>query len=469
MNKKVIKYIKIQCVFMLLLSCTLTVSCSSKQTVDKPNFIVIYTDDQQYDGAGFTGNEIIHTPTIDKLAEQGMRFTNANVAFALCSPSRAAMLTGRYGSSNGVMQLNSKLNAGEVSVASILKEQGYSTAITGKWHIKQAPVDLGFDFYSYMYSNGTYYNRQFFEEGDTLKPAIHCDMYAVNRAKAYLSEQAKKDEPFFLYFCPQTPHMNGKLVWDAKNETKSQYNYKDMPVPANHLDDLKGKPEYLKKVRNRRQAKKYGYPDSTAIQKHALDYYSVITEMDGFIGKLLDEVKELGLDENTYVIFMSDNGWMVGDHGFTSKVLPYRPASHVPFFVLGPGIEEATVSDALVSNIDIAPTLLELAGIAIPENMHGRSIVPLINQESQAIRDVFVYEGLGKYGGTKLNLTAITDQYRLIITYKDETLSEELFRELYHQKNDEWEVNNLVDDVVFEYMEAELYDAILNHKQEILK
>ena len=441
---------------------------AKKKKDNRPNFIVIYTDDQQYDGAGYTGNDVINTPFMDKLASKSMKFSNANVAFALCSPSRAAMLTGRYNSANGVLQLNSQLNEGEVSVASLLKEAGYSTAITGKWHIPQKPKKMGFDFYSYMYSNGTYYGRQFFEEGDTLKPEIHCDLYAANKAKKYLNKQAKKDQPFFLYYCAQTPHMNGKLIWDAKDETKAQYDYKDMPVPANHLDDLKDKPEYLKKVRNRRQAKKYGYPDSTAIQKHALDYYSVITELDGFIEGLIKEVKELGLMDNTYIFFMSDNGWMVGDHGFTSKVLPYRPASHVPFFVLGPGIKKNTESNTMVSNIDIAPTMLDLAGLSVPEYMHGKSLINTLKNKKEVVRDVFIYEGVGKYGGSRPNLTAISDDYRLIVTYSDESLKEESFSELYHQKNDQWEMKNLASNPEYASVIKSLEAEINKHRRGIL-
>ncbi len=454
--------------FAAVLQLLTTFTLAQKRKDNRPNFIIIYTDDQQYNGVGYTGNNVIKTPFMDKLASKSMQFTNANVAFALCSPSRAAMLTGRYNSANGVMQLNSKLNDGEVSVASLLKEVGYSTAITGKWHIPQKPAQLGFDFYSYMYSNGTYYKRQFFEKGDTLKPEIHCDLYAANRAKDYLREQSEKDEPFFLYFCSQTPHMNGKLIWDAKEKTKALYNYKDMPVPANHLDDLTNKPAYLKKVRNLRQAKKYGYPDSTAIQKHALDYYSVITELDGFIDGLIKEVKKLGLMKNTYIFFMSDNGWMVGDHGFTSKVLPYRPAAHVPFFVLGPDVDKKSVSPTMVSNIDIAPTMLELAGLEIPEYMHGKSLKNALNGKSMVVRDVFVYEGLGRYGGSKANLAAISDDYRLIITYEDNTLKKETFRELYHQRNDKWEMNNLATNSEYKEVVADLELAIEKHKKEVL-
>lgn len=453
--------------FLLTLSFFACQAKNKKET--RPNFIVIYTDDMQYDGVGYTGNELIRTPSIDALASESMKFTNANVAFALCSPSRAAMLTGRYNSANGVLQLSSKLNEGEVSVASLLKEVGYTTAITGKWHIHQAPQHLGFDFYSYMYSNGTYYGRKYYEKGDTLYPEIHCDKYAANRAIDFLKEQANKDNPFFLYYCAQTPHMNGKLVWDAKEETKATYDYKEMPVPANHLDDLKGKPEYLKRVRNRKQARKYGYPDSTAIQKHTLDYYSVITELDDFIGTMLKEAEELGVLENTYIFFMSDNGWMVGDHGFTSKVLPYRPSSHVPFFVTGPDVKRKKENKTMVSNIDIAPTMLDFAGLETPEYMHGKSLKGTLTKKGESVRDVFVYEGLGSYGGSKPNLAAITEDYRLIVTYKDKSMQEVAFYELYNQKDDVWEMKNLALDSKTHPAMAELLEAIEQHKREVLK
>lgn len=439
------------------------------QAKDKkqPNIIVIYTDDHRYDAIGNNDNRVINTPNLDKLFSGALRFTNANPAFSLSSPSRAALLTGRYGSANGVLQLDSKLNPGEKTVASYLKENGYITAISGKWHIDQKPNDVGFDYHCYFYSNGAYYNRTIYNMGKIVKPEIHCDSYCADRSVDFLKEHANDDKPFFLFHCTQLPHMDNKHTWDAKQVTKDKYNIDDMPCPENCNDDLSNKPSYLKKVRNLTQAKKYGYPDKKAIQQHALDYYSVITEMDEFLGKVINELKEQNLLENTYIFFMGDNGWMIGEHGFTSKVLPYQASTKVPFFITGPNIKKE-INSSFVSNIDIAPTILDIAGIKIPENMHGKSLLPIMKNKKEKVRNNFVYEGLGTYGGSKPVLAVLSDNYRYIVTYKDKTLKEVEFEELYDTDEDNLEMNNLINNKEYIGLIKRLRKDIDNHKLNIL-
>ncbi|WP_372947274.1 sulfatase-like hydrolase/transferase [Mariniphaga sp.] len=408
-------FLLLQLFFIAIILLLFKSSLGQYKDKKKPNIIFIYTDDQRFDALGANSNNVIITPELDKMAQQGIRFTNANVVFSLCSPSRAALLTGRYGSANGVLQLGSDLNPKEITIANYLQEAGYQTGISGKWHIGRHPADAGFDFSVYFEGNGTYYGRTIYDEGEKINPEMHCDLYCAKRSVDFLKEAAKGDKPFFLWHNPQTPHMNGNLIWDARVETTKNYNVTEMPVAKNRLDDLSGKPEYLKQVRNLTQAKVYGYPDSLAIQQHTMEYYSVITEMDQFLGLLLRELENLGLRENTYIFFMSDNGWMLGEHGFTSKVLPYRPSSRVPFFLVGPGLKPS-VNSQIVLNIDMAPTILELAGIKIPSEIHGESIIPLLKNKNKKWRSSFVYEGLGTYGAAKPNLTVISEDYRYIET-----------------------------------------------------
>ena len=162
--------------WILLITGVFYLWCCQTQPFEKqPNIIVIYSDDQRQDAVSFNGNEIIITPALDKMAARGIRFTNANVVFSLCSPSRAALLTGRYGSANGVLHLDSDLNKDEITVASYLKTAGYNTAVSGKWHIGRSPAEAGFDFYTYFKGNGIYYGREINDMGNTVKPEIHCD------------------------------------------------------------------------------------------------------------------------------------------------------------------------------------------------------------------------------------------------------------------------------------------------------
>ncbi len=451
--------------FFLLLSANVVFA---QKAAKKPNIIFIYTDDQRLDALGAYDNDVIITPQIDALAQQGVRFNNANVVYALCSPSRAALLTGRYGSSNGVLHLEGPLNEGEVTVASYLKKAGYQTAVAGKWHVKQKPQELGFDFHAYFKGNGKYYKRTIFDMGKKVKAEKHCDEYCVDRSIDFLKEVAKGDKPFFLFHNTQLPHMNGRLIWQAKESTLAKYKTEDMPVAETRNDDLSNKPEYLKKVRNLRQAKKYGYPDAKAIQKHTKEYYSVITEMDDALGRLFKTIEELGLKENTYIFFMSDNGWMLGEHGFTSKVLPYKPATEVPFFVLGPGLKKKQMNE-IVLNIDMAPTILELAGAKVPENMHGKSFAPFLQGKSQDWRDAFIYEGLGNYGGAKPNLTVISKKLRYIETYDSPKLDSLIYREVYNQKKDANEVNNQIDKKKYRKQIKKFQKMIEAHKEQITK
>lgn len=457
--------------WLLVLAAT-SLRAQVKQT-ERPNFIVVYSDDQRQDALGAEGNPVIITPALDSLAAKAVRFTNANVVFSLCSPSRAAVLTGRYGSANGVLHLGSGLNPGEKTVAAFLKEAGYQTAVSGKWHIKQPPEEAGFDFHVFFEGNGTYYNRLIHDMGREVRPDEHCDEYCVDRSVDFLEEAVNSDQPFFLFHCTQLPHMNGELKWDAREETLAKYRAADMPVAKSRLDDLSAKPDYLKTVRNRVQAKEYGYPDAGAIRRHTKDYYAVVTEMDDALGRLFGTIAELGLQENTYIIFMSDNGWMLGEHGFTSKVLPYRPSARVPLFISGPGIEPRR-EDGIALNIDIAPTLLDLAGIRQPTpqgggRMHGKSLLPLLNDGSAGWRDAFVYEGLGTYGGARPNLTVISSKYRYIETFEDESLRKVIFTELYDQEADPDEMNNLVHDKAYRKQIKKFKDLIGEHKTAVLK
>ncbi|WP_298238991.1 sulfatase-like hydrolase/transferase [uncultured Algibacter sp.] len=466
------RYYIIMLFFVVFVSCN---TAKNKETsitgtnavTEKPNIIFIYTDDQRQDALGVNGNEVIITPKIDEFSKESVQFSNANVVFALCSPSRAALLTGRYGSANGVLELGSNLNDNEVSVANYLKKIGYNTGVSGKWHLGQEPKDLGFDFSVIFHSNGAYYGRAIDDMGTQVKPEKHCDEYCVDRSIDFLKEAAKKEQPFFLYHNTQLPHMNGVLKWQAKQETLDKYNQEDMPVAASRNEDLSDKPKYLKKVRNLRQAKKYGYPDAEAIQKHTKEYYSVITEMDDALGRLFQTIDDLGLRKNTYIFFMSDNGWMLGDHGFTSKVLPYRPATRVPFFILGPDLKKGT-NDRIVLNIDMAPTILELAGVEIPEDMHGTSMVPLLKGTAKNWREEFVYEGLGTYGGAKPNLTVISKDYRYIKTFENSELNATNFEELYSQEADYDEVKNIAKTEEGQEIIKKYNEAIANHKKEVL-
>jgi arylsulfatase A-like enzyme len=217
-----------------------------------------------------------------------------------------------------------------------------------------------------------------------------------------------------------------------------------MPVPDTWQDDLKGKPAYLKDGRNRKQALRYGYDKAENIRRHFQRYYAAITEMDAALGRVLKAVDEMGLRENTYFIFMGDNGWFMGEHGFTSKVLPYEESIRVPMIIAGPGIEHGT-DENLVLNIDLAPTILELAQIPIPQNMHGESLLRLLKNKETQWRKSFLYEAPTPSLGSRPLLALRTQRYKLVQTYDEDELSRVVFEELYDMQQDPKEINNLAD------------------------
>ena len=450
-----------------LLLMSILCAASFTATADQqPNFIIVLTDDQRADAAGYADNDVIITPGIDAFAKQGLRFTEAHAVLSLCSPSRAAILTGKYGRANGVDRLGGKLRDGQQTFASLLKKQGYQTAVVGKWHLKNKPADLGFDFACTFEGNGAYYKRPVNNNGKKLRPEEHVDAYCVSQSIAYLEKVAKADKPFVLFHNSQTPHMDGKLIWDALPETLAKYKTNQMPLAPSWdetLDDTK--PDYLKTVRNRRVAQeRYGYDKPENIRKHTTEYYAVITELDRELARLFQSVERLGLSENTYLIFLSDNGWMLGEHGMTSKVLAYNHSTRIPLAITGPGIQPGE-TDAIALNIDIAPTLLELAGVAIPDTVQGKSMAGVLKQgnDATAPRDVFVYECLGGYGGSMPMLAAIDHNWKLIHTYEDEDARKLSFVELYDLKNDPDELNNLAGNKQYEAQVDRLEAVIKGH------
>jgi arylsulfatase A-like enzyme len=406
----------------------------------KPNFIFILTDDQRHNAMGCAGNSLVRTPNIDSLAARGVRFENAFVTLSICSPSRAACLTGRYGSATGVTTVPGTIHKNEKTIAHLLKEAGYRTGMVGKWHLGNVPAELGFDFSTFFRSNGAYYNRKIIKNGKTERAAGYIEDFNAQQAIEFLKDASSS--PFMLWLCTQIPHMDHTFDWPARDEMLATYDQDQMPVPETWQDDLTGKPAYLKEGRNRQQALRYGYDKAENIRRHFQRYYAAITEMDAALGRILKAVDVMGLRDNTYFIFMGDNGWFMGEHGFTSKVLPYEESIRVPMIVAGPGIEHA-VNSHLVLSIDLAPTILELAKTPIPKNLHGESLLRLLKNKNAKWRESFLYEAPTPTLGSRPLLALRTQRYKLVQTFEKDDLSRVVFEELYDIKHGPREMKNL--------------------------
>ena len=391
---------------------------------------------------GCAGNPLIRTPSIDALAARGTRFPNAFVTLSICSPSRAACLTGQYGSVNGVTSVPGKLNDPGSSIAWALREAGYRTGVVGKWHLGDSPGECGFEFAPHFMSNGPYYGRRVTEDGESRKVDGYIEDYNVTQAVEFMGRCRQEGRPFFLFHCTQVPHMNHEFDWPAREDTLSLYDRDRMPVPETWRDELEGKPPYLKSARSRGQALRYGYDEEENIRRHTQRYYAAITEMDATLGEIFAALDEAGLRDNTYVFFMGDNGWFLGEHGFTSKVLPYEESIRVPMIAAGPGIP-AGIESRLVLNVDIPPTILELAGLPVPDAMHGDSLLPLLRSEAAAWRRSFLYEAPTSSLGSRPLLAVRTDRWKYVQTFDPNDPDRLTFEELYDLQTDPHETENL--------------------------
>jgi arylsulfatase A-like enzyme len=405
------------------------------------NFVFILTDDQRYDALGCAGTDI-RTPHLDALAARGVRFENAFVVLSICSPSRAACLTGRYNSANGVTRLDLPLRDGERTFAHLLKARGYRTAAMGKWHLRSTPAQCGFDEAVTFHGNASWYGRRVKEGGKTRVVKEFIEDHVADRSAAFVEACAKAGKPFVLFHNTQVPHMTGKFTWTPRQETLAAYRDVEIPLPPTWNDALEGKPPYLRSDRHRRQAERYGYDKPEAIREHVRLYRAAITDMDAALGRLLGRIRDLGLEESTWVLFMGDNGWFLGEHGFTSKVLAYEESMRVPMIVAGPGVKPG-VRGELVLNIDLAPTMLQLAGVARPDVVHGRSLLPLLRGGAAADwRDAFVYEAPEAVLGSRPLWSVRTRRWKYIRTVVGPATGD-VFEELYDLEADPRETANV--------------------------
>lgn len=428
----------------------------------QPNIVFIFTDDHRADAMSCAGNPHLKTPNLDRLAAQGTRFENAFVTLSVCSPSRAVALTGRYNSANGVTAIGKgRMNEGEVTFPQLLQKAGYRTAVTGKWHLGDVPKQCGFDFSSTCFSNGTWYGREFTrEDGTKIKAKKFVDQFAADEAVRFIRQSS--DKPFALWLCTQVPHMDHRHTWPAKKGFLESKNITDMPLPDSWNDGLKGKAPYLGKSRSRTQALKYGYDKAEAIQSHTRDYFASIEQMDQTVGTVLDELDRLGIRGNTWIIMQGDNGWLLGEHGLTSKVLAYEDSIRVPLIISPPKGTSKTNQDFALG-IDIAPTILDIAGLETPSFMHGRSLLPLVAGNTPSDwRTKFVYEAPKSQLGSE-PLWAVRTHEEKYIEYPSLT-----FEEVYDLRQDPSERTNLALSSYPEAKSESFHQTITTHRARIV-
>lgn len=368
----------------------------------RPNFVFVLIDDLRFDALSCTGNTFLKTPHIDRIATSGVRFTNAFVTTALCSPARASFLTGMYAHSHGVFgNEDVELDPKWPTFPKVLKQNGYETAYIGKWHMGGSDGPRpGFDYWLSFPGQGVYIDPMLNENGRAFKREGYLTDILTQYAVDYLKKPHEK--PFCLYLSHKAVHVDFIPAERHKN-LLSDFEY---PEPANYKDDYAGKPEWQRVVRIRggRLIKPAPDPIPARLEvkpwteeqsrlKRRIDYYRTLAAVDDSVGQVLDTLKQAGQLENTVVIFAGDNGFFQGEHnGLTDKRLAYEESMRVPLLAAGPGIPKGKSLDQLVLNVDLAPTILEMAGAPIPDTVQGLSMKPLFAGTQTQWRDSFLYE-----------------------------------------------------------------------------
>ncbi|MEM7144120.1 MAG: sulfatase-like hydrolase/transferase [Verrucomicrobiota bacterium] len=345
------------------------------------NFVFVITDDQRWDIMGLVQDELdadptatarfpfYDTPNMDALAASGTRFRNAFVVCSICSPSRAAMLTGIYNHRNGIIDNYTHFPATAETYATLLQGAGYHTGYVGKWHMETQPDRPGFAFQATYNGQGSYFNQAFTVSGGTSQAGGRwIDDRSTDYAESFIRRNQTRS------FCMVVGYKAPHEPWIPATRNASLYSAETFPPPEN-----------------------LNYPPYTPNENGPFageikEYLRCVYGADENLGRILDTLDETGLDDETVVIYVGDNGYLLRDHRRRDKRAAYEESLRIPMLIRCPGEGVVQVRDEVVLNIDLAPTILELAGVSIPAGMQGRSLAPILMGQTPAWREGFLYE-----------------------------------------------------------------------------
>ncbi len=461
----------------------------------KPNIIFIMSDDHGYQAISAYSDRfknVAPTPNIDRLAAEGMRFDRCLVTNSLCGPARAVILTGKYSHLNGFLgNSGEKFDGSQPTFPKLLQQSGYQTAIIGKWHLGSAPT--GFNSWEILDDQGQYYNPDFINKNGEHREKGYVTDLITEKALAWLKEEKQTGKPFMLMIHHKAPHRE----WEPALKYLTYYQGVIFPEPSTLFDNYSGRGRAaheqkmsvskdmlmdadLKMWRNktdknylRTRARldsaqgvlwdrfydsvKSGLdklnPQSQDLvrwkyQRYIYDYLTCIKSVDESVGRILDYLKEAGLDENTIVIYTSDQGFYLGEHGWFDKRFMYEQSYRTPLLIKWPGvISPGTTNKDIVSNLDFAETFLEIAGTPVPADMQGKSMVPLLRGQKPADwrkEHYYHYYEYPAVHSVKRHYGISNDRYVLIHFYYD--IDE---WELYDLKTDPLEMKNVFGDPAY--------------------
>lgn len=419
---------------------------------DSPNLLVIHTDEQSCWTLSAYGGTLIHTPHIDSLADEGAILTNFMVNVAVCTPSRGVFLTGRYEHVHGAYRNNIPLDRDEITFAQALKDRGYETGYAGKWHLDGTPRPgwvhpertMGFDDAEYMFNRGHWKKIEDATMGDMQPTAFNYKTmgdektyptdWLTEKTCAFLTRD--RERPFCFMLSIPDPHP----PFTVRPPYDTMYDPAQMPLPETRHEE--NRPSWV----SSRQA-----PNDDVLRKHTANYCGMVKLIDDCVGKMLDALREKGILDNTIVVFTSDHGEYLGEHGLMGKNQLYETAYRVPMLIRWPEkIAPGTRVDQLVGSVDFMPTILTLMGFEPRGREHGRDASGLLRGDAVEWDDVcYIHHDANRAG-------VFTPNYELAYVKGHEAI-------LFDRENDPLQVNNLFDAPEHSEMIAALTAALAAH------
>ena len=517
------KYMKNYFYFYLVLGVLIsTVSCTSpnkeQSTKEKPNILFIMSDDHAYQAISAYNDKLIKTPNIDRIAKEGMLFTNACVTNSICAPSRATILTGKHTHINGKIDNITPFDTTQTTFPQLFQKAGYQTAMFGKLHFGNSPK--GVDEFMILPGQGHYINPDFIDKkGNTITINGYVTDIITDLSLNWLKNKRDTLKPFMMMYLHKAPHR----PWWPSPEKFAEFSKKKFPEPESLFDDYKNRGTAAKtaemnilqhmmyshdsKIRpetlismgainpevkdykgsfydrygraNAEQKLKYDpildtinayfkkyWPTMTdeekmrwKYQRYMQDYLGTLASVDENVGKVLNYLDDSGLADNTIVIYTSDQGFYLGEHGWFDKRFAYDESFKTPLLIRWPNVvKPGTTEEEMVQNLDFAQTFLEAAGIDAPDDMQGESLIPLLKGHKESWTRHNVYYHYYEYPGehmVKRHYAVISKEYKLIHFYYD--VDE---WELYDRKKDPHEMNNVYGDPEYAQVQKMMHSRL---------
>jgi len=425
-------------------------SLLAENKLERPNVIFILTDQWRASALGYAGNDIVQTPQLDKFANEAVNFKNAVSVLPVCTPYRASLMTGRYPTNTGMFINDLYLPSEELCMAEIFNEAGYNTAYLGKWHLdghgrtnNVAPERRqGWMFWKGSECDHNYPKEHYYDNMDTtLRYWDGYSTYAIaGEANRYMQQQAAGPQPFCLFVSLGTPHFPHNT---APEEYMKLYPKEKLKLPDNVSEDMK----------------EWAYQELQG-------YYAHCTATDKAIGEIIDKTKELGIYENSIIVFTSDHGEMMGSHGFRPymKHQPYSESANIPFLISYPGMEanKGKTAEAAITTPDILPSLLSLCNIEVPESIEGYDLSEIIKDPGKDSEKAALFMNVSPFG-----IAWPSDEYRAIrtasYTYVKTPAGPSM---LFDNQKDPTQMNNLVNEKAFAEIQTKLDGELM---QELLR